>query len=237
MLALRFGATIRCGASMVGTERKAAMARLHRLRDPPPGTRPQAHRWSIVGRRHLVDQSGRRLHHEPDSHGAPSRDRGGSGAAGPGGELGRPRRGQPAKSAAADRCRCRRVREVMWRWFEAHVPKSTESIPGMPDHLIKSIRVPTLIGRGGANDIDRPRRTSFEVPSPNAGSTLIARHGLKTPGSAERQPGTRVGGASSIHGWTPSRPFSTFLSRERRGRRLGAWGLWSPALVEEPFLT
>ncbi|WP_457102022.1 hypothetical protein [Microbacterium sp. P5_E9] len=53
------------------------------------------------------------------------------------------------------------------------MPKSTESIPGVPDYLINSIRVPTLIVRGGANDIDHPRRTSFDVHSPIAGSTLI----------------------------------------------------------------
>lgn len=62
---------------------------------------------------------------------------------------------------------------IMWRWFEAYVPKPTEAIPGVPDHLLRSISLPTLIVRGGENDIDHPRRTSFEVHSLIAGSELI----------------------------------------------------------------
>jgi pimeloyl-ACP methyl ester carboxylesterase len=62
---------------------------------------------------------------------------------------------------------------VMWRWFEAYVPKSNEAIPGVPDWQMRSITVPTLIVRGGESDIDHPKRTSFEVHSLIKGSRLI----------------------------------------------------------------
>lgn len=62
---------------------------------------------------------------------------------------------------------------VMWRWFEAYVPKATEAIPGVPDHQMKSISVPTLIVRGGEADIDHPKRTSLEVHALIGGSRLI----------------------------------------------------------------
>lgn len=62
---------------------------------------------------------------------------------------------------------------VMWRWLEAYVPKANESIPGVPDHQMRTIAVPTLIVRGGENDIDHPKRTSFEVHSLISGSKLI----------------------------------------------------------------
>ncbi|MTD15175.1 alpha/beta hydrolase [Nakamurella sp. YIM 132087] len=63
--------------------------------------------------------------------------------------------------------------KVMWRWFEAYVPKANEAIPGVPDHLMRSITVPTLIVRGGENDIDHPKRTSFEVHALIRRSRLI----------------------------------------------------------------
>jgi len=62
---------------------------------------------------------------------------------------------------------------VMWRWYEAYVPKSNEAIPGVPDWQFATIDKPTLIVRGGRNDIDHPRRTSFEVHSLIPGSRLI----------------------------------------------------------------
>lgn len=62
---------------------------------------------------------------------------------------------------------------VMWRWFEAYVPKSNEAVPGVPDWQLRSIRVPTLIVRGGEDDIDHPKRTSYEVHSLIKGSRLI----------------------------------------------------------------
>ena len=54
---------------------------------------------------------------------------------------------------------------VMWQWFEAYVPKATEAIPGVADHEMRQIDVPTLIVRGGEGDIDHPKRTSMEVHS------------------------------------------------------------------------
>lgn len=62
---------------------------------------------------------------------------------------------------------------VMWRWFEAYVPKGTEAIPGVPDHEMRSIEVPTLVVRGGERDIDHPKRTSLEVHALIRDSRLI----------------------------------------------------------------
>jgi pimeloyl-ACP methyl ester carboxylesterase len=62
---------------------------------------------------------------------------------------------------------------VMWRWFDAFVPKPNEPIPGVADWEFEQIKVPTLIIRGGARDIDHPRRTSFEVHSLIKGSRLV----------------------------------------------------------------
>jgi len=62
---------------------------------------------------------------------------------------------------------------VMYRWFDAYIPKANESIPGVPDWEFEQIKVPTLIIRGGANDIDHPRRTSLEVHSLIKGSRLV----------------------------------------------------------------
>lgn len=54
---------------------------------------------------------------------------------------------------------------VMWRWMNAFVPKPNEPIPGVSDWEFETIKVPTLIVRGGVNDIDHPKRTSLEVYS------------------------------------------------------------------------
>lgn len=62
---------------------------------------------------------------------------------------------------------------VMWRWLEAYIPKPNEAIPGVPDWQFATIEKPTLIVRGGMNDIDHPRRTSFEVHALIPGSQLI----------------------------------------------------------------
>jgi pimeloyl-ACP methyl ester carboxylesterase len=63
--------------------------------------------------------------------------------------------------------------DVMWRWFDAYVPKSNEPIPGVSDHEFAAIDVPTLIIRGGEQDIDHPKRTSFEIHALIKGSRLI----------------------------------------------------------------
>jgi pimeloyl-ACP methyl ester carboxylesterase len=62
---------------------------------------------------------------------------------------------------------------VMYRWFDAYVPKANEPIPGVPDWEFEQIKVPTLIIRGGVSDIDHPRRTSLEVQSLIKGSRLV----------------------------------------------------------------
>ncbi len=62
---------------------------------------------------------------------------------------------------------------VMNRWLDAYVPKPNEAIPGVPDHELAEIDVPTLIVRGGAQDFDHPARTSFELHTLIRGSRLI----------------------------------------------------------------
>jgi pimeloyl-ACP methyl ester carboxylesterase len=62
---------------------------------------------------------------------------------------------------------------VMYRWFDAFVPKPNEPIPGVSDWEFDQIKVPTLIIRGGVGDIDHPRRTSLEVHSLIKGSRLV----------------------------------------------------------------
>jgi len=62
---------------------------------------------------------------------------------------------------------------VMYRWFDAFVPKPNEPIPGVSDWEFEQIKVPTLIIRGGVGDIDHPKRTSLEVHSLIKGSRLV----------------------------------------------------------------
>jgi 2-hydroxy-6-oxonona-2,4-dienedioate hydrolase len=59
------------------------------------------------------------------------------------------------------------------RWLNAYVPKPGQTIPGVDDEMFERIRVPTLIIRGGAKDMDHPKRTSLEVSCLIEGSTLI----------------------------------------------------------------
>jgi pimeloyl-ACP methyl ester carboxylesterase len=76
----------------------------------------------------------------------------------------------------ADRLRAIGAREferVIERWFDAFVPKANEPIPGVPEWQFESIKVPTLIIRGGEKDYDHPKRTSFEVHCLIKGSRLI----------------------------------------------------------------
>jgi pimeloyl-ACP methyl ester carboxylesterase len=62
---------------------------------------------------------------------------------------------------------------VMNRWLDAFIPKPNEAIPGVPDYEFETIKVPTLIIRGGEKDYDHPPRTSREVYSLIKGSRLI----------------------------------------------------------------
>ncbi|MFC8530073.1 alpha/beta fold hydrolase [Nocardia sp. NPDC057227] len=59
------------------------------------------------------------------------------------------------------------------RWLNAYVSKPGQTVPGVDDDLFDRITVPTLIIRGGAHDLDHPKRTSLEVSCLIAGSTLI----------------------------------------------------------------
>ena len=62
---------------------------------------------------------------------------------------------------------------VMLRWLQAFVTKPGQTIPGVDDWMFERIQVPTLIIRGGAKDIDHPKRTSLEVSCLIEGSKLI----------------------------------------------------------------
>ncbi len=63
--------------------------------------------------------------------------------------------------------------KLMLRWLNAFVPKPGQTIPGVEDEMFDNITVPTLIIRGGENDLDHPKRTSLEVSCLIKGSTLI----------------------------------------------------------------
>ncbi len=52
---------------------------------------------------------------------------------------------------------------IMLRWLNAFVPKPGQTIPGVEDEEFEKIQVPTLIIRGGVEDLDHPKRTSMEV--------------------------------------------------------------------------
>lgn len=62
---------------------------------------------------------------------------------------------------------------TMTRWLGAFVSKPGQTIPGVDDDMFNDIEVPTLIIRGGAGDIDHPKRTSLEVSCLIRGARLI----------------------------------------------------------------
>ena len=57
--------------------------------------------------------------------------------------------------------------------LERELHDSAMAIPGVEDELFDNIKVPTLIIRGGENDLDHPKRTSLEVSCLIKGSQLI----------------------------------------------------------------
>jgi 2-hydroxy-6-oxonona-2,4-dienedioate hydrolase len=63
--------------------------------------------------------------------------------------------------------------KLMLRWLNAFVPKPGQTIPGVEDEMFDNIAVPTLIIRGGENDLDHPKRTSLEVSCLIKGSKVI----------------------------------------------------------------
>jgi pimeloyl-ACP methyl ester carboxylesterase len=62
---------------------------------------------------------------------------------------------------------------VMKRWLNAFVPKAGLTLPGIDDEDFKSLTLPTLIIRGGVDDLDHPKRTSLEVSVLIKGSKLV----------------------------------------------------------------
>jgi 2-hydroxy-6-oxonona-2,4-dienedioate hydrolase len=62
---------------------------------------------------------------------------------------------------------------TMTRWLNAFVSKPGQTIPGVEDTMFWNIKVPTLIIRGGAGDIDHPKRTSLEISTLIEGAKLI----------------------------------------------------------------
>ena len=61
----------------------------------------------------------------------------------------------------------------MLRWLMAFVTKPGQTLPGVDDYMFDRVTVPTLIIRGGAKDIDHPKRTSLEVSCLIEGAKLI----------------------------------------------------------------
>lgn len=62
---------------------------------------------------------------------------------------------------------------IMLRWLGAFITKPGQTIPGVDDTLFTDLAVPTLIIRGGENDLNHPKRTSLEVQCLITGSELI----------------------------------------------------------------
>ncbi len=65
------------------------------------------------------------------------------------------------------------LHEVMARWLTAYVPKTGQTIPGVQDEQFENVAVPTIVVRGGENDLDHPKRTSMEVHCLIKGSRLV----------------------------------------------------------------
>ena len=63
--------------------------------------------------------------------------------------------------------------KLMLRWLNAFVSKPGQTLPCVEDEMFDRIKVPTLIIRGGENDLDHPKRTSLEVSCLIKGSKLI----------------------------------------------------------------
>jgi pimeloyl-ACP methyl ester carboxylesterase len=62
---------------------------------------------------------------------------------------------------------------IMLRWLNAFVPRPGQTIPGVEDEEFAKIGVPTMIIRGGVDDLDHPKRTSMEVHCLIRGSQLV----------------------------------------------------------------
>jgi pimeloyl-ACP methyl ester carboxylesterase len=60
--------------------------------------------------------------------------------------------------------------ETMERWMVAYCPRAGQHVPGLPDDLARTIKVPTLVFRSGASDAYHTRATSEALAEliPNA---------------------------------------------------------------------
>jgi 2-hydroxy-6-oxonona-2,4-dienedioate hydrolase len=63
--------------------------------------------------------------------------------------------------------------DVFRRWTTGYVPRADQTIPGLDDAQVASIRVPTLIVRGGADDIDHPPNVADRLHTLVGDSVLI----------------------------------------------------------------
>ena len=59
---------------------------------------------------------------------------------------------------------------TMERWMHAYCPRPGEHVPGLPDDLARTIKVPTLVFRSGESDVSHTRATSEALAGliPNA---------------------------------------------------------------------
>jgi pimeloyl-ACP methyl ester carboxylesterase len=62
---------------------------------------------------------------------------------------------------------------TMERWMAAYYPKPGEAVPGLTDEAAASIRVPTLVFRGGESDWWHPRSTSEAIARVIPGARLV----------------------------------------------------------------
>jgi pimeloyl-ACP methyl ester carboxylesterase len=62
---------------------------------------------------------------------------------------------------------------TMERWMGAYYPMPGEPVPGFPERMAVSIKVPTLVFRSGVSDWWHPRKTSEEVAAMIPGARLV----------------------------------------------------------------
>jgi pimeloyl-ACP methyl ester carboxylesterase len=62
---------------------------------------------------------------------------------------------------------------TMERWMQAYCPRDDQHVPGLPDDLARSIKVPTLVFRSGESDAFHTRATSEALASLAANARLV----------------------------------------------------------------
>ena len=63
--------------------------------------------------------------------------------------------------------------DVQLRGLSAFVPKPGQTIPGVDDEDFQDLTLPTRIVRGGIDDLDHPRQTSFDGHALIRSSVLV----------------------------------------------------------------